>query len=615
MIVTEDAKSIYEPAPLLNYIIAYPGTFGPESTPEQQKAGTLSQGQIPGQLLYNDYGKTFWRFNFKFELHSETELQVNYTINGDAALGDFYLPSQGQTMNSVFHSCNGFSLAVNPDEFKGCLWKDVLRHHQVQHFHVMLGGGDQIYNDMVKESCAPIKAWINEKNSGKKQNMPFSEADRRHTEEFFLLHYIAWFGYGWWVGPNGKCLKPDFPKALATIPSINIFDDHDIIDGFGSYVESTMNSPVFSGIGQVAFKYYLLFQQQTSPTEDTSNEPSWISNPRPGPYIHESSRSIYARLGHSMAFLGLDCRTERKLDQIIYPDTYKIVFNRLTNELQSDKRIKHLLVMLGVPIAYPRLVWLESLLTSRVMSPIKSLAKHGIVGGGSLNNFDGAIEILDDLNDHWCAKTHKAERNQFVKDLQDLAQKTSVRITILAGDVHLAAMGRFHSAPSTKLDVVPQKDHRLMLNVVCSAITNTPPAVKMADFLNTRNKVHHLGSDTDEDMVRLFKYDVDGTNRNNRCLLPRRNWCSITEVVPSTYPVGYTNGLNHTAGTATKVAAGPRFPEENKEKGTFSCDNNETEYEDGPGALSIVLHVEHDQEKANGETRPYEVIAPLLKVE
>lgn len=54
----------------------------------------------------------------------------------------------------------------------------------------------------------------------------------------------------------------------------------------------------------------------------------------------------------------------------------------------------------------------------------------------------------------------------------------------------------------------------------------------MADVLNKRNKVHHLDSNTDEDMIPIFTNDVDGKPRNNKRLLPRRNWCSIREYQP-----------------------------------------------------------------------------------
>jgi hypothetical protein len=75
-----------------------------------------------------------------------------------------------------------------------------------------------------------------------------------------------------------------------------------------------------------------------------------------------------------------------------------------------------------------------------------------------------------------------------------------------------------------------------MPNVISSAIVNTPPPNALADILNRRNKIHHLDDDTDEDMIPLFTKDVDGGNRNNKRLLPRRNWCSIREYNPDLTP-------------------------------------------------------------------------------
>lgn len=64
-------------------------------------------------------------------------------------------------------------------------------------------------------------------------------------------------------------------------------------------------------------------------------------------------------------------------------ETYGIIFDRLRQEIIPGET-KHLLVMLGVPIAYPRLVWLENLLTSRIMDPIKFLARIGVIGKFSI---------------------------------------------------------------------------------------------------------------------------------------------------------------------------------------------------------------------------------------
>ena len=64
------------------------------------------------------------------------------------------------------------------------------------------------------------------------------------------------------------------------------------------------------------------------------------------------------------------------------------------------------------------------------MDPVKYLGRAGMLGG-LLNKFDGDVEILDDLDDHWTAKNHKIERNWFVQELQELAAEKSIRVTIL----------------------------------------------------------------------------------------------------------------------------------------------------------------------------------------
>ena len=210
----------------------------------------------------------------------------------------------------------------------------------------------------------------------------------------------------------------------------------------------------------------MLFQHQSLPDELERHEPSWLLGNHPGPYINQVSRNLFMSLGHDTAFLGLDCRTERTRDSILSQETYDLVFDRCRREL-VEGQTKHLIVLLGVPIAYPRLVWLENVLTSKMMDPIKGLARFGVLGN-LMNKFDGGVEILDDLDDHWTAKHHKHERNWFIQELQELAREKSVRITILGGDVHLAAAGEFKSNP--KLGIPKDQDHRYMPNVISSAI-------------------------------------------------------------------------------------------------------------------------------------------------
>ena len=87
------------------------------------------------------------------------------------------------------------------------------------------------------------------------------------------------------------------------------------------------------------------------------SDPSYIVGSKPGPYVAEHSFNIYARLGARMALIGIDARTERTRHQVNYPETYDIIFKRLRSELSAattaGEPIKHLILLLGIPIAYP----------------------------------------------------------------------------------------------------------------------------------------------------------------------------------------------------------------------------------------------------------------------
>lgn len=311
-----------------------------------EKAGKYKE--VRGFRLHAEHGVTFWRFNIEIELR-EKQQRIAYRINRGPATA-FWVPARGKAMNIMFSSCNGFSHDVDPNPFCGPdpMWRDVLNTHQTQPFHVMLGGGDQVYNDRVMEETVIFKQWLDMKDPHHKERVPFTPELQRELELFYLNRYSMWFSQGL------------FGVAVSQIPMVNIFDDHDIIDGFGSYPDSYMRSPVFSGLGCVAFKYYMLFQHQSSIDEGEETEPSWILGTQPGPYMKELSRSVFMTLGREIAFLGLDCRTERMYDEIVSAETYHKIFDRLEKDIIKGET-KHLIVLVGVPVAYPRLVWLENM--------------------------------------------------------------------------------------------------------------------------------------------------------------------------------------------------------------------------------------------------------------
>ena len=436
----------------------------------------------------------------------------------------------------------------------------------------MIGGGDQIYNDSIRVK-GPLKEWTAITNPKKRRDYLFNEDLRNRCDKYYFDNYVRWYS------------TEPFAAANAQIPQINIWDDHDIIDGFGSYTDNFMRCAVFRGLGGVSFKYYCLFQHHTAPPVSTfttdapktmtansngtagadprqlkdtyvykrpADDPSWIVGKRPGPYVEEKSRNLYMRLGRRIAFCGIDARTERTRKQVNYPDTYDLIFQRIEKEFRAARgEIKHLILLLGVPIAYPRLAWLENILSSPLMGVIRLLNKRFGIAGGFFNQFDGSVDLLDDLDDHYTARHHKLERKELIIRLQKLSAEFSVRVTILGGDVHLAAMGRFYSAPADNMD--PLDDPRYMANIVSSAITNKPPPKAVANLLARRNKIHHLkDGNTDETLLKLFDKQPGGMMKGadwNLCTMPSRNYACITEIPDD----GSTNSAQPPNGTVNGV--------------------------------------------------------------
>lgn len=514
---------------------------------------TANAQTFQGEKLYEDPKRAFWRFIITAPFQ-QFESRWNYEIQNLAYVDhtrakkpqNFVIPAASQSMRIMFHSCNGFSVGTDVDAWSGpALWNDVLRMHQQKPFHVMLGGGDQIYNDGVRVD-GPLKPWTAISNPHKRRDYPFDEKMRADCDEYYFKNYVKWYG------------QPPFSTANGQIPQVNIWDDHDIIDGFGSYTDHFMKCAVFRGIGGVAHKYYLLFQHHLAPPKSTfttdaakttnvaatgagttpadpvqlqntfvmtndEGDPSYIIGPRPGPYVEERSRNIYCQLGARIAFAGIDARTERTRHQINYPETYKMLFDRLDKEFSANKELKHLILLLGVPIAYPRLIWLENILQSPLIAPIKFLNKRFGLAGSFFNQFDGKVDLLDDLDDHYTARQHKTERRELIQMLQNFSKKFSARVTILGGDVHLAAIGRFYSKP--KLQIPAEQDWRYIPNIISSAITNKPPPQAVANLLAKRNKIHHLDHDTDETLLEIFDRDpeLDGANATDNVAPPATN--------------------------------------------------------------------------------------------
>lgn len=128
----------------------------------------------------------------------------------------------------MFHSCNGFSVGTDEEAWSGAaLWNDVMRRHAEVPFHVMLGGGDQIYNDGIRVN-GPLATWTAISNPKKRRDYDFPEKLRAECDDYYLKNYIRWYSTEPFASANGQipqvCYElrhEDLPAMRAVKPNAN----------------------------------------------------------------------------------------------------------------------------------------------------------------------------------------------------------------------------------------------------------------------------------------------------------------------------------------------------------------------------------------------------------
>lgn len=222
---------------------------------------------------------------------------------------------------------------------------------------------------------------------------------------YYFHHYLEIFG------------KESIADVYANVPHILIWDDHDIIDGWGSYEASLQSCPVFQGLFQVAKRFYLLFQHHT--TESLAESQSGLFGDRAWNFVKHIAPDV--------AVLGADMRANRTIQQIITPANYDAMFAKL-DALHGG--VKHVILVSAVPMAYTELPLSEAGLKVvvgvdtcgywrtcvTVVSPAQVFS--GMSKESAINTMLGKTglsqklmkydepELLDDLRDSWCCGVH-----------------------------------------------------------------------------------------------------------------------------------------------------------------------------------------------------------------
>lgn len=358
--------------------------------------------------LHREAGATLWRYGFELPAAAAASYEIDGRSHGLATdfTGD---------LRFAYVSCNGQEEGDldRPEKGRNALWRELRARHDERPIHLLLHGGDQIYADEVTRAHPLTRGWPNDipERLTKKEA---TEVEAALSRAFFLRYAT-------------QNAQPGYAAAVSTIPSLAMWDDHDICDGWGSLRSRTLDSEVGRILYRCARDAFLLFQFGCRPDE------------RPEICLPVEAESYsWAVDGPGFRILAPDLRATRRRECVMDEATWTAV------EAATDSAPEgRLLVLSSVPALGPRLSLVE-----RAMQLTRRLEKYE-----------------DDLRDQWQSRSHRVEWQRFLRHLIRAHERPGAAVTVLSGEIHLAtratmetgaepihqlvASGISHPAPST----------------------------------------------------------------------------------------------------------------------------------------------------------------------
>lgn len=479
------------------------------------------------------------------------ERRVEYRIKDASFFWHFTVPGRGYAPRMAYVSCNGFSSTdgirklVRPQDDA---WEDLISNHDsswrrpdykldkeqiwheqrthakgLQRFHLLIMGGDQIYFDSIWHDIPALEAWI---SLSRKEQLKFpvsKSLDEKIRNYYFNLYADRWLSEkrsAW--GLKGE--ERDAALAMSLIPTVMMWDDHDIFDGWGSYSPEMQQSPLFQTIFRYARQAFWVFQLQQRLQDLPELEPVAVANVRQDdpilkpiqwslvqaadplslPFLDKQPGFTSIFRLYQVLLIAADLRTERSRTQILGSATWSELQRTLRefkpDPIDSEARCQHALFMSSVPVAHPKLSLAEELLDA-------------------YDNEHVLDSNADDLKDHWAHDDHEGERKRLLETLISAARSHSMRISILSGDVHLAGWG-----------VVSRRDAPVTENVsqiqqfTSSAIVH-PSLIGVFErlFLSYLNNA----ADGPQSIDNQHNVEMMVFPNHKRYFMPARNWLAL----------------------------------------------------------------------------------------
>eukprot|EP00698_Gefionella_okellyi_P000877 TRINITY_DN10765_c0_g1_i2.p1 TRINITY_DN10765_c0_g1~~TRINITY_DN10765_c0_g1_i2.p1 ORF type:complete len:867 (+),score=176.54 TRINITY_DN10765_c0_g1_i2:158-2758(+) len=410
----------------------------------------------------------YWRIPISFQQHRlEARYDMNVCIGNCSKQFSCVVPPIDTAPTIMYFSYNRSAKEHDP-----LLWQYALRqHHGGKPYHLLLGGGDQLYYDHVL-ALPSMAEWRKKSREQRVHPHAWTDQMRDEVEAFYMNHYLREF--------SEIACRP-FAEAMSNIPCLFQLDDHDMFDGSDSYGEELQSCAVLQGIRGQAIKAYFLYQQHNMHNTDMWGTIGRCFLKPLGPY----------------AILGVDSRLEHSRHHVVLPATWDLIFEKLEH---LPSHVHHLLVMLSVPIVYDE------------------------------SHYTGDAEALDDVTHQRRSQVHHAERYAVIKRFQQFAAHFNKRVTFLGGDVHSGGIGEIYRVacePYIVRKFEADTDVVHMTQIITSAIGSAyPPRSVVPRFGRGGSKAEYLDQATRANLVPMTAIQ-GGTDKHGTCLYGRRNYVQL----------------------------------------------------------------------------------------
>ncbi len=367
---------------------------------------------VPAVRIATLGGRALYRHDFALP----SEAGAHYGFDGESR--DIVTRLDGD-LRVAFTSCNGVErgdAAREPIE-RDLMWQRLADEHARAPFALLLHGGDQLYADEVVQAHPRLVAWA-DSELDQRHDFAFDEDMRRAAEAWLVDRYTTLYR------------APAVAPLLARVPSLMMWDDHDIYDGWGSQPPAIIDSPVGRGLFDVARRCFLAFQRGLSP-----DEPCW----------RDASTLSWAASFPDFEVVAPDLRSERRPDRVLGPDGWRWLEARLAMPAPGGRR----LMVSSVPLLGPRLSLLE-----RAIPFVPRLARYE-----------------DDLRDQWQSRAHRDEWIRVLRAI-DASAVDGTETTVLSGEIHLATRAE-----------MPLSGGRTLHQLVASGIAHPEPPAAFAHGL------------------------------------------------------------------------------------------------------------------------------------